>query len=150
MRSAHCGKCMLTPCLSWARMALSLLVPSFVVSWCLIGGVALASTDTTISGVLHWFALGHKHHLMDVALAESYGWVKWWPFKTVSRKKKSRPKPKAKARKGKEKAGEEDEDVEEEEEERQELWCICNQVFVGSGHGQLCCCYSLSVVYLKR
>ena len=27
MRSAHCGKCMLTPCLLWARMALSLLVP---------------------------------------------------------------------------------------------------------------------------
>ena len=81
---------------------------------------------------------------MDVALAESYGWVKWWPFKTVSRKKKSKPKPKAKSRKGKEKAGEEDEDVEEEEEEKQELWCICNQVFVGSGHGLNCvrCCYS--------
>ena len=108
---------------------------SLVVSRGLIGGVALASTDTTIGGVLHWFALGHKHHLMDVALAESYGWVKWWPFKTVSRKKKSKPKPKAKSRKGKEKAGEEDEDVEEEEEEKQELWCICNQVFVGSGHG---------------
>ena len=61
---------------------------------------------------------------MDVALAESYGWVKWWPFKTVSRKKKSKPKPKAKSRKGKEKAGEEDEDVEEEEEEKKELWCI--------------------------
>ena len=108
---------------------------SLVVSRGLNGGVALASTDTTIGGVLHWFALGHKHHLMDVALAESYGWVKWWPFKTVSRKKKSKPKPKAKSRKGKEKAGEEDEDVEEEEEEKQELWCICNQVFVGSGHG---------------
>ena len=49
---------------------------SLVVSRGLIGGVALASTDTTIGGVLHWFALGHKHHLMDVALAESYGWVK--------------------------------------------------------------------------
>ena len=111
---------------------------SLVVSRGLIGGVALASTDTTIAGVLHWFALGHKHHLMDVALAESYGWVKWWPFKTVSRKKKSKPKPKAKSRKGKEKAGEKDEDVEEEEEEKQELWCICNQVFVGSGHGLNC------------
>ena len=75
---------------------------SLVVSRGLIGGVALASTDATIGGVLHWFALGHKHHLMDVALAESYGWVKWWPFKTVSRKKKSKPKTK-----GKEKAGEE-------------------------------------------
>ena len=42
---------------------------SLVVSRDLIGGVALASTDTTIGGVLHWFALGHKHHLMDVALA---------------------------------------------------------------------------------
>ena len=62
---------------------------SLVVSRGLIGGVALASIDATIGGVLHWFALGHKHHLMDVALAESYGWVKWWPFKTVSRKKKS-------------------------------------------------------------
>ena len=93
---------------------------------------------TPHGGVLHWFALGHKHHLMDVALAESYGWVKWWPFKTVSRKKKSKPKPKAKSRKGKEKAGKEDEDVEEEEEEKQELWCICNQVFVGSGHGLNC------------
>ena len=111
---------------------------SLVVSRGLIGGVALASTDTTIGRVLHWFALGHKHHLMDVALAESYGWVKWWPFKTVSRKKKSKPKPKAKSRKGKEKAGEEDEDVEEEEEEKGELWCICNQVFVGSGHGLNC------------
>ena len=60
------------------------------------------------------------------------------PFKAVSRKKKSKPKPKAKSRKGKEKAGEEVEDVEEEEEERQELWCICNQVFVGSGHGVNC------------
>ena len=111
---------------------------SLVVSRGLIGGVALASTDTTMGGVLHWFALGHKHHLMDVALAESYGWVKWWPFKTVSRKKKSKPKPKAKSRKRKEKAGEEDEDVEEQEEEKQELWCICNQVFVGSGHGLNC------------
>ena len=140
MRSAHCGKCMLTPCLLWARMALSLLVPP--VHWWfrrgLIGGVALASTDTTIGGVLHWFALGHTHHLMDVALAKSYGWVKWWPFKTVSRKKKSNPKPKAKSRKGKEKAREEDEDVEEEKEEKQELWCICYQVFVGSGHGLNC------------
>ena len=75
---------------------------------------------------------------MDVRLAESYGWVKWWPFKTVWRKKKSKPKPKAKSRKGKEKAGEGDDDVEEEEEEKQELWCICNQVFVGSGHGLNC------------
>ena len=33
---------------------------SLVVSRGLIGGVALASTDTTIGGVLHWFALGHK------------------------------------------------------------------------------------------
>ena len=32
---------------------------SLVVSRGLIGGVALASTDTTIGGVLHWFALGH-------------------------------------------------------------------------------------------
>ena len=111
---------------------------SLVVSRGLIGGVALASTDATIGGVLHWFALGHKHHLMDVALAESYGWVKWWPFKTVSRKKKSKPKSKAKSRKGKEKAGEEVEDVEEEEEDKQELWCICNRVFVGSGHGVKC------------
>ena len=111
---------------------------SLVVSRGWIGGVALASTDATIGGVLHWFALGHKHHLMDVALAESYGWVKWWPFKAVSKKKKSKPKPKAKSRKGKEKAGEEVEDLEEEEEEKQELWCICNQVFVGSGHGVNC------------
>ena len=48
---------------------------SLVVLRGLIGGVALASTDTTIGGVLHWFALGHKHHLMDVALAESYAWL---------------------------------------------------------------------------
>ena len=111
---------------------------SLVVSRGLIGGVALESTDTTIDGVSHWFALGHKHHLMDVALAESYGWVKWWPFKTVSRKKKSKQKPKTKSRKGKQKAGEEDEDVEEEEEEKQELWCICNRVYVGSRHGLNC------------
>ena len=37
---------------------------SLVLSRGLIGGVALASTDATIGGVLHWFALGHKHHLM--------------------------------------------------------------------------------------
>ena len=41
-----------------------------MVSRGLIGGVPLASTDSTIGGVLHWFALAHKHHLMDVALAE--------------------------------------------------------------------------------
>ena len=44
---------------------------SLVASRGVIGGVALASTDATIGGVLHWFAPGHKHHLMDVALAES-------------------------------------------------------------------------------
>ena len=64
--------------------------------------------------------------------------MKWWPFKTVSRKKKSKPKPKAKSRKGKHNAGEEVKDLEEEEEENNELWCICNQVFVGSGHGVNC------------
>ena len=37
---------------------------SLVVSGGLIGGVALASTDAAIGGVLHWFALGHKHHLI--------------------------------------------------------------------------------------
>ena len=114
MRSAHCGKCMLTLCLMWALMGLSSVVPgSLVVSRGLIGGVALASTDATIGGVLHWFALGHKHHLMDVAMAKSYGWVMWWPFKAISRKKKSKPKPKPKSRKGKEKAVEEVEEVEE-------------------------------------
>ena len=111
---------------------------SLVVSRGLIGGVALASTDATICGILHWSVLGHKHHLRDVALAESSGWVKWWPLKTVSKKKKSKPKPKAKSRKSKEKAGEEVEDVEEEEEEKNELWCIYNQVFVGSEHGVNC------------
>ena len=64
--------------------------------------------------------------------------MKWWPFKTVSRKKNSKPKPKAKSRKGKEKEGEEVEDVDEEEGEKQELWCICNQVFVGSRYGLNC------------
>ena len=52
-RSAHCGKCMLTPCLLWARMALSLLAPPIsllVVLRGLFGGVALASTDATIGG----------------------------------------------------------------------------------------------------
>ena len=59
-----------------------------------------------------------------------------WPFKTVSKKKKSKPKPKPKSRKGTDKAVEEVEDVEEEQEERNELWCICNEVFlVGCGHG---------------
>ena len=110
-----------------------------VVSRGLIGGVALASTDAKIGGVLHWFALGHKHHLMDVAPAESYGWVKWWPFKTISRKKKSKPQPKPKSRKGGKKAREEVEDVEEEEQEKNEVWCICNQVFVVRfGHGWKC------------
>ena len=28
--------------------------------------------------------------------------------------------------------------MEEEEEEKQELWSICNQVFVRSGHGLNC------------
>ena len=60
---------------------------SLVVSRGLIGGVALASTDSTTGGVLHWFALGHKQHLIDVALPESYGWVMWWPFRTISRKR---------------------------------------------------------------
>ena len=36
-------------------------------------------------------SLGHGHHVMDVALAESYGWVKWWTFKAISREKKSKP-----------------------------------------------------------
>ena len=103
---------------------------SLVVSWGLIGGVALASTDSTIGGVLHWFALGHKHHLMDVALAGSYGWVMWWPFKAISRMKKAKPKPKPKSRKAKEKAVEEVEEVEEEQEEKNELWCICNELFL--------------------
>ena len=66
--------------------------------------------------MLHWFALGHKHHILDVALAESYGWVMWWPFKAISRKKKAEPKPKPKSRKGKEKGVEEVEEVEEEGE----------------------------------
>ena len=62
--------------------------PGSLVVWRgLIGGVALASTDATICVVLHWFALGHKHHPMDVALADSYGWGMWWPFKVISRKK---------------------------------------------------------------
>ena len=69
-------------------------------------------------------------HLMDVALAETYDWVMWWPFKAISRKKKAKPKPKPKSRKGKEKAVEEVEEVEEEQEEKNELWCICNQVFL--------------------
>ena len=72
-------------------------------------------------------------------MAESYGWVMWWPFKAISRKKKAKPKPKPKLRKGKEKAIEEVEEVEEEHEEKNELWCICNQVFlVGGGHGWNC------------
>ena len=112
---------------------------SLVVSWGLIGGVALASTDARIGGVLHWCALRHKHHLMDVALAESCGWVMWRPFKAISRKRKLKPNPKPKSRKGKEKAVEEVEEVEEEQQEKNELWCICNQVFlVGCGHGWKC------------
>ena len=114
---------------------------SLVVSLCLIAGVALASTDATLRGVLQcqWFALGHKHHLMDVARVESYGRVMCWPCKAISRKKKSKRKPRPKSRKGKEKAGEEVEDVEEEQEEKNELWCICHQVFVvGRGHGWKC------------
>ena len=64
---------------------------SLVVARALIGRVALASNDSTIGGFLHWFALGHKHHFLDVALAESYGWVNWWAFKPTSRKKKAKP-----------------------------------------------------------
>ena len=75
-------------------------------------GVALPSTDATIGGVLHSFALGHKHHLMDVAVVEGYGWVMWWLFKAISRQKKSKPKPNPTSRKGKEKAVEEVEEVE--------------------------------------
>ena len=124
---------------------------SLVVSRGLIGGVALASTDATIGGVLHWFALGHKNHLMDVALAESYGWVIWWPFKAISRKTKSKPKPKPKSRKGKEKAGEEVEDVEEEQEENNEVWCICNLVVVvGCGHGWKCVVVIHYVSFLSK
>ena len=73
---------------------------SLVVARALIASVALTSTDSTIGGVLQWFALEDKHHLMDVALAESYGCVKWWPFKTITRKKKAKPKAKPKSRKG--------------------------------------------------
>ena len=104
---------------------------SLVVAQGLVGGVALTSTDSTIGGVMHWFALGHKHHLMDDAVAESYGWVKWWPFKAISRKKKAKPKPKPKSRNGKETAVEEVEEVGEKQEEKNALWCICNQVFIG-------------------
>ena len=69
--------------------------------------------------------------------------MKWWPFKATKKKAKAKPKPKPKARsrKGKEKAQEEVEepDVEDVEEEKNELWCICNQVFVvGSWHGWEC------------
>ena len=86
-------------------------LPGFLVfSRGLNGGVALAFTDSTIGGVSHWFALGYKHHLMDVALADSYGWVMWWL------KKEAKPKPKAKSRKGKEKAAEEVEEVARGEE----------------------------------
>ena len=107
---------MLTPCLLWA------LTPgSLVASRGLIGGVALASTHSTIGGVLQWLALGHKHHLMDVALAVSYGWVMWWPFKAISRKKKAKPKPKPKSTKGKEKDVEQAEEVEEGQYEKNEL-----------------------------
>ena len=123
---------------------------SLVVSRGLIGGVALASTDTTIGGVLHWFALAHKHHLMDVALAESYGWVKWWPFKTVSRKKKSKPKPKAKSMKGKEKAGEEDEDGGGGRGEARAVVHLQSGICGIRAWVELCCCYSLSPIYLKR
>ena len=129
------------PCVGSDGTFLACPPGSLVILRGLIGGVALAFTDATIGGLLHWFALGHKHHLMDVALPDSYGWVKWWPFKAIPRKKKSKPKPKPKSRKGKskEKAGEEVEDVEEEEEEKNEQWCICNQVFVvGCGHGWKC------------
>ena len=65
---------------------------------------------------------------MDVALAETYGWVKCWPFKAIARKKKAKAKAKPKSRKAK--AVEEVEEVEEEEEEENDLWCICNQVFI--------------------
>ena len=76
---------------------------------------------------------------MDVALADSYGWVMWWPLKASSRKKKSKPNPKPKSRTGKEKAVEEVEEVEEEQEEKNKLWCLCSQVFlVGCGHGWKC------------
>ena len=61
------------PCVGSDGTFLACPPVSLVVSRGLIGDVALASTDATIGGVLHWFALGHKHHLMDVALAESYG-----------------------------------------------------------------------------
>ena len=112
---------------------------SLVVSRGVIGGGVLASTNATIGGVLQWFALGHKHHLMDVALADSYGWGMWWPFKAISRNKKSKPQPEPSSRKGKEKAVEEVEEVEEEQEQKNELWCICNQVFgLGCGHGWKC------------
>ena len=43
-----------------------------------------------------------------------------------------------KVKEGQGEGQEEVEDVEEEEEERQGLWCIHNQVFVGSRHGVNC------------
>ena len=101
----------------------------------LIGGVALACAHATFGRVLHGFALGHKHHLMDVALAESYCWVTWSPFKTVSGEKKSKPMPKAKSRKSKEKAEEEVEDVEQEKKEKNELSCSAIRYLWAPGRG---------------
>ena len=91
---------------------LACLPGPLVVSRVLIGGVALASINSTIGGILHPFALGHQHHLMEVALAASYGWKMWWPFKAISRTKKAKPKPKPKSE-NKEKAVREFEKVKE-------------------------------------
>ena len=68
-----------------------------------IGGVALPPNEDSLAGVLRWFALGWHHHLLDVAIAEAFDWVRWSHVRVAKHKLKPKPKAKSTA-KGKKKA----------------------------------------------
>ena len=84
-----------------------------------------------MAGVLQCFALGRYHHLLDVAIAEAFNWVRWWHVPVAKHKPKPKPKAKSKA-KGKKKAAdpEPEEEAEEAELRWAQLWSACNQVSI--------------------
>ena len=103
-----------------------------------IAGVSLPSSEDSLAGVLQWFALGRHHHLLDVAIAEAFNWVRWWHVPVKMHKPKPKPKAKSKA-KGKKKAT--DPEPEEEAEEAA-VWLTCWTVvflWLPLGHATLCC-----------
>ena len=111
---------------------------SLVVALGGIGGVALPPSEDSLAGVLQWFALGWHHHLVDVAIAEAFNWVRWWHVRVPKQKPKPKPEAKSKAKGKKKVADAEPEEAPEEAElPKAPLWCACNHVSIAKTVFQL-------------